>query len=168
MKPRLIPKVKPMASSIYNIIKSMYNEIQSNVTQGDFNQNTFNGNYKVMDYSQGNGNQRTNSVRTNTPSSNTQSSNTQSSNNQRNNTPSNNIQSNVVKSNNNLRNYNQNDDIKDSYYGGENSSIINANQSSNDKQKEAVKKLQQAVIMAEILSQPVCRTRGYKRNKRSR
>ena len=163
MKPRLIPKVKPMASSIYNIIKSMYNEIQSNVTQGDFNQNTFNGNYKVMDYSQGNGNQRTNSVRTNTPSSNTQSSN-----NQRNNTPSNNIQSNVVKSNNNLRNYNQNDDIKDNYYGGENSSIINANQSSNDKQKEAVKKLQQAVIMAEILSQPVCRTRGYKRNKRSR
>jgi len=156
-----------MASSIYNILKKMYTEIQSEVTQSDFNETSFNArNYKVMDvmdYSRSNNNQRTNSVINNTQSNNAPSNNAQRSNTPSNNSQRSNTQSNDDKSNNNLRNYNQADN-----YSGDNlgvskpTTIISV---SDEKQKEVVKKLQQAVIMAEVLSQPVCRTRGHKRNK---
>ena len=169
-----------MASSIYNILKKMYTEIQSEVTQSDFNQDAFNArNYKVMDVmdltvknqNQGNMNQRNNTAmnstqRYNATSNNTQRSNTPSSNSQHSNTPSSNCKKEDYKTSDNLRNYNQADN-----YSGDNLGLSNPTpiiSVSDEKQKELVRKLQQAVIMAEVLSQPVCRTRGYKRNKINR
>ena len=174
-----------MASSIYNILKKMYTEIQSEVTQSDFNQDAFNArNYKVMDVmdltvknqNQDNLNQRTNTAMNstqrynatsnNTQRSNTPSSNTSSSNTQHSNTPSSNCKKEDYKTSDNLRNYNQADN-----YSGDNLGLSNPTpiiSVSDEKQKELVRKLQQAVIMAEVLSQPVCRTRGYKRNKINR
>jgi len=169
-----------MASSIYNILKKMYTEIQSEVTQSDFNQDAFNArNYKVMDVmdltvknqNQGNMNQRNNTAmnstqRYNATSNNTQRSNTPSSNTQHSNTPSSNCKKEDYKTSDNLRNYNQADN-----YSGDNLGLSNPTpiiSVSDEKQKELVRKLQQAVIMAEVLSQPVCRTRGYKRNKINR
>ena len=180
MKQRLIRKAKLMASSIYNILKKMYTEIQSEVTQSDFNQDAFNArNYKVMDVmdltvknqNQGNMNQRNNTAmnstqRYNATSNNTQRSNTPSSNSQHSNTPSSNCKKEDYKTSDNLRNYNQADN-----YSGDNLGLSNPTpiiSVSDEKQKELVRKLQQAVIMAEVLSQPVCRTRGYKRNKINR
>jgi len=169
-----------MASSIYNILKKMYTEIQSEVTQSDFNQDAFNArNYKVMDVmdltvknqNQGNMNQSNNTAmnstqRYNATSNNTQRSNTPSSNSQHSNTPSSNCKKEDYKTSDNLRNYNQADN-----YSGDNLGLSNPTpiiSVSDEKQKELVRKLQQAVIMAEVLSQPVCRTRGYKRNKINR
>jgi len=159
-----------MASSIYNIIKSMYNEIQSEVTQSSYDENDSNRmHYKVMDvmdYSQSNTASSNNTLSNNASSNNTLRNNAFS-----NNTASSNTQSTNNSTNNNLRNYNESNDNEDNYYSGGNSDIGKASQSipiSNDKQNEVVNKLQNAVIMAEVLSQPVCRTRGYKRNKRNR
>ena len=176
MKQRLIRKVRLMASSIYNIIKSMYTEIQNNTNQIPFDQS----NYKVMDYSQNNGNQNSGNQSSGNQNSGNQGNGNQSNGNQNNgnqsngNQSTNNLrnynQSGDNKSNDNLKNYNQSKDDQNDYYSGYNKSTSSANQSnvvSNARQNEIVKKLQNAIIMAEILSPPVCRTRGYKRNTRN-
>jgi len=165
-----------MASSIYNIIKSMYTEIQNNTNQIPFDQS----NYKVMDYSQNNGNQNSGNQSSGNQNSGNQGNGNQSNGNQNNgnqsngNQSTNNLrnynQSGDNKSNDNLKNYNQSKDDQNDYYSGYNKSTSSANQSnvvSNARQNEIVKKLQNAIIMAEILSPPVCRTRGYKRNTRN-
>ena len=172
MKQRLIRKVRLMASSIYNIIKSMYTEIQNNTNQIPFDQS----NYKVMDYSQNNGNQNSGNQSSGNQNSGNQGNGNQNNGNQSNgNQSTNNLrnynQSGDNKSNDNLKNYNQSKDDQNDYYSGYNKSTSSANQSnvvSNARQNEIVKKLQNAIIMAEILSPPVCRTRGYKRNTRNR